>query len=178
MRFVPNLLSLFRLGLAVIFPFCPEKIWIWLIVGSGCSDFLDGWIARRWQVASWQGGLLDAVADKTFVLVALITFVTAGKFSVWWIPAVIARDLLVASAAAYATYCKAWEAFSRMEARWSGKLATAGQFLLFLIVALDSDLIPIVLCITVIFSVVSAIDYGVLFVRELNRRAEEKSSAP
>ena len=63
MRFVPNILSSLRLVIAFVFPFVPDYYWLWLVLTGGCSDFLDGWIARRWQVASWQGGLLDAVAD-------------------------------------------------------------------------------------------------------------------
>ena len=127
------MLSILRLILACFFPFSPEWLWIWLIIGGGCTDFLDGWIARRFNAASWQGGLLDAFADKTFMLAAIITFTAAGKFSPWWIPVVIARDLTVAGAAGYAAFCRLWGSFKKMEARWSGKLATAGQFFLFII---------------------------------------------
>ena len=85
-RFVPNILSTCRLGIACYFPFSPEENWIWLIIAGGCSDFLDGWVARRWQVATWQGGLLDGIADKAFILSVLITLVCGGRFPAWWIP--------------------------------------------------------------------------------------------
>jgi len=78
-RFVPNILSTLRLILAGVFPFAPEPVWLWLIIGSGVSDVLDGWIARRWQVQSRLGAILDAVADKLFILVALLTIALAGK---------------------------------------------------------------------------------------------------
>ena len=64
---IPSLLSGLRLLLALIFPFVPSSWWIWLIVGGGASDFFDGQLARRWHVQTWQGGLLDAIADKLFV---------------------------------------------------------------------------------------------------------------
>jgi phosphatidylglycerophosphate synthase len=67
-RFVPNILSTVRLVLACLFPFVPEQLWMWLIIGSGGSDVLDGWIARHWQVQSRAGAILDAVADKLFIL--------------------------------------------------------------------------------------------------------------
>lgn len=169
-RFVPNVLSAIRLCLAFVFPFCPEWTWIWLIIGGGCSDFFDGWVARKWNVTSWQGSLLDAVADKTFVLLALTTFAYAGKFSPWWILVVISRDLIVALTAGYAAWCRSWSSFRDMDARWSGKCATAGQFLLLFTVALFPNSITIVLYITVLASIIAAVDYGVLFVKALNDR--------
>ena len=176
-RFVPNILSTVRLILACVFPFAPEQLWIWLIIASGGSDVLDGWIARRWQVQSRLGGILDAVADKLFILVALLTVAGAGKFSLWWVPPLLARDLLVAFTAAYAISIKSWESFNKMDVRWSGKLATAGQFLLLLVTVLFPRGIQVVLWFAILFSVVAASDYGWLFVMELRRRAKAKSSA-
>ncbi|NOQ46915.1 MAG: hypothetical protein GQ559_09635 [Desulfobulbaceae bacterium] len=177
-RFIPNALSTGRILLACAFPFSPEWLWIWLVLGSGFSDFLDGWVARRWQVQSWQGGLLDGVADKLFILCVLTTFVSAGKFSGWWIPALLARDLLVAFTAVYAVSIRSWESFKKMDARWSGKVATLGQFLLFLVVLLFPDRIWLALCSAVLLSAVAACDYGRLFLLELRLRAEEKASYP
>jgi phosphatidylglycerophosphate synthase len=177
MTFIPNLLSTLRLAFAFVFPFCPEEWWIWLILGSGASDFLDGWCARRWKVASWQGGLLDAIADKGFMLITLCTFALTGKFPIWWIPAVIARDLTVSIAAGYAALIHSWDSFRNMGARLSGKLATAGQFLLLITVALFPKIIPIVLLSTVICSVIAAADYGLLFYQALRKRhADNRTS--
>ena len=170
---IPNILSMLRLGLACLFPFCPEELWIWIILGSGASDFLDGWCARRWKVASWQGGLLDAIADKMFMLVALTTFAMTGRFAVWWIPAVIARDLTVAIAAGYAALNHSWDSFRNMEARWSGKLATAGQFILLLTVVLFPGAIPVALLATILCSVFAARDYGWLFYQALRQRKSQ-----
>ncbi|PLX47985.1 MAG: hypothetical protein C0613_12600 [Desulfobulbaceae bacterium] len=174
MRFVPNILSTLRLLLAIAFPFVAPVWWIWLVVVSGCTDFLDGWIARRWQVASWQGGLLDAVADKTFVLVVLLSMAAAGKFSFWFIPLILARDLTVAFAAAYAALLRLWHAFRDMDARWSGKLATAGQFLLFTVVLLMPQQTAMALGLVVAASGVAALDYGRLFVKALQERARQR----
>jgi len=173
-RFVPNILSTVRLILACLFPFVPEQLWIWLIIGSGGSDVLDGWIARRWQVQSRAGAILDGVADKLFILIALLTVAGSGKFSLWWLPPLLARDLLVAFTAAYAAWIRSWESFNEMDVRWSGKLATAGQFLLLLVAVLFPAGIRFVLWLAILFSVIAAADYGRLFILELRRRAEEK----
>ena len=175
MKFVPNLLSITRLLLACFFPFSAEELWIWLIIAGGCTDFFDGWIARRFHAQSWQGGLLDAVADKAFILATLLTFTAAGKFSPWWIAAIIARDLTVACAAAYTAFCRLWHCFKKMGARWSGKLATAGQFVLFITIALLPDLTTPILLTTATLSIGAAVDYGWLFYKALQERARQKS---
>ncbi|MCF8056883.1 MAG: CDP-alcohol phosphatidyltransferase family protein [Desulfocapsa sp.] len=177
-RFVPNALSTGRILLACIFPFSPEKYWLLIILGGGLSDVLDGWVARRWQVQSWQGGLLDGIADKLFVVSILITFVSAGKFSGWWIPALLARDLLVAFTVVYAVWIRSWDAFKKMEARWSGKIATVGEFFLFLAAILFPDKILLALCCAALFSGVAACDYGWLFLLELRLRKERGNTTP
>lgn len=173
---IPNILSAMRLALACYFPFAPPQWWFWLILASGGSDFLDGWCARRWKVSSWQGGLLDAVADKMFMLSALFTFAIAGLFPAWWIPAIIARDLTVASAAGYAAAVGSWDSFREMGARLSGKLATAGQFLLLLTMAVLPAAIPIILILTILCSAYAAGDYGLLFYQALRRRNQIRST--
>lgn len=176
-RYIPNTLSTGRILLACVFPFSPENVWLLLVLGSGLSDVLDGWVARRWQVQSWQGGLLDAIADKLFVLCVLISFVAAGKFSGWWFLILLARDLLVACTAVYALIIRSWESFKEMDARLSGKAATFGQFFFFLVVLLFPEGIYPALAAAALLSGVAACDYGWLFFKELLSRAEKNSSA-
>lgn len=172
-QIIPSFLSTLRLVAALVFPFCPESIWGWLILGAGTTDILDGWLARRWKVESWQGGLIDAVSDKLFVLAVLAVYVTKAKFSFLWFPLVISRDLLVAFTAIYVAGIKRWDAFKNMGARASGKLATAGQFILFLTVILASDKIFPALIFASCCSLAAAIDYGVIFSRALATHSQE-----
>lgn len=165
-----------RLILACVFPFAPERMWGWMIIAGGGSDILDGWIARRWKVQSRLGATLDAVADKLFVLAALLTVGGAGKISWWWIPFLLARDLLVAFTAVYAAVIGSWESFNRMDVRWSGKLATAGQFFALLVAVTAPAMLAAVLWPAILGSMFAAADYGWLFILELRRRAEEKVS--
>lgn len=173
---IPNILSTFRLLLALYFPFSPEKEWMWLILAGGASDFLDGWIARHWKVESWQGGLLDAIADKLFVLSVLVTFALTHKFSALWIPAVIARDLAVTAIALYVMYRRSWVAFREMDVSRSGKLATACQFTLFLIVLLAPSFLQYILILTALVSILAALDYGKQFIQALQAQAAENES--
>ena len=174
-QFVPNILSAFRLILAFLFPFAPEYAWTWLIIGGGGSDALDGWLARRWHAQSRTGAILDAVADKIFVLSALLTFAVAEKFPLFLMPPLLARDLLVAGTAIYAVSIGAWESFNRMDVRWPGKLATAGLFILLLTSVLCEQKISLALWPAILFSIFAACDYGRLFILELRRRAATTS---
>lgn len=167
---IPNILSSIRLLAALLFPFCSQNAWVWLVTIAGISDALDGWLARKWQVVTWQGGLIDAIADKLFVLTVLIVFVNAGQIHFTWIPAVISRDLLVLITAFYIAAAGLWGSFKEMPARISGKMATAGQFVLFMVVAVIPEWISYALLFSSFCSGLSAIDYGRLFVKELAAR--------
>jgi cardiolipin synthase (CMP-forming) len=171
---IPSFFSFLRLLLSVLLPFSPEHFWLLFIVAAALSDFLDGWLARRWQVESWQGGLLDAVADKMFILITLSVFVIADKFSLWWIFPVIMRDMMVAFTAGYAVFHRKWEAFKDMDARVSGKLTTCGQFILFVIVLLLPEKAIYILALASCCSIIAAFDYGRLFYQALRRQSNRQ----
>jgi len=76
--------------------------------------------------------------------------------------------------AAYAASIGSWASFNKMDVRWSGKLATAGQFLLLLVAVLFPPGVLPALWFAILFSVLAAADYGRLFILELHQRAEEK----
>ena len=66
---LPNLLSLFRLLLipVIVWLYSVQKNYyaaIGVILLSGISDIVDGWIARRFAMVSDFGKILDPVADK------------------------------------------------------------------------------------------------------------------
>lgn len=76
---VPNILTVFRLlaapfvGFAFVFfarPFADYLAFI-LFVGAAITDYLDGLLARRWHQISKFGRMLDPVADKAMVVIAL-----------------------------------------------------------------------------------------------------------
>lgn len=78
---IPNLLSVFRLLLipAIVWAYCIQKsneLAAALLVLSGLTDLLDGWIARRFHMISDLGKALDPVADKLTQIAMLICLVT------------------------------------------------------------------------------------------------------
>jgi CDP-diacylglycerol--glycerol-3-phosphate 3-phosphatidyltransferase len=102
MQNVPNILSLSRI-LATIVIFVLVLIntpWAFLIatilfiLGSG-TDFLDGYLARRYKLVSPLGVFLDLTADKIFVAAVLIALIQVGLVPAWIVAVIIAREFLV-----------------------------------------------------------------------------------
>jgi len=65
---------------------------------AALSDGVDGWLARRYQLKTRLGALLDPIADKGLMVTAIITLsVTSWPYEipVWYPVLVIARDLII-----------------------------------------------------------------------------------
>ena len=163
---IPNLISALRLGLAAWFPFAPEAARAWLLIAAGVSDLADGYIARRYHLSSWVGGLLDATADKFFAFMALMTF-TVGPELAWWHPIpLLLRDITVALIACYAVVRRKWYAFRHMPARALGKCTTAAMFVLFLLLAAGTVPVWITDCVIWLVALLSGsagVDYFLVF---------------
>jgi phosphatidylglycerophosphate synthase len=128
---VPNILSGMRLAFAAVFPFLTHGARPWALAAAGLSDLVDGWIARRFNAATWVGGILDAVADKAFVVAALATQISDGHITLGEAALLLSRDWIVLLVAAYGAARRRWHAFRHMPSRFFGKLTTALLFPLF-----------------------------------------------
>ena len=98
---IPNVLSGLRLlGVPIFF---------WLIVGpqsdglalfilivSAFTDWLDGYLARKLNQFSRLGELLDPLADRLYVVAALVALYVRGLLPVWVVALLIARDVAMA----------------------------------------------------------------------------------
>ncbi|MGO9079890.1 MAG: CDP-diacylglycerol--glycerol-3-phosphate 3-phosphatidyltransferase [Streptosporangiaceae bacterium] len=64
------------------------------MVGAA-TDFMDGFLARRWHAVTELGGFLDTIADKLLVAGALIALVAVNRASAWVAIIVICREIAV-----------------------------------------------------------------------------------
>jgi CDP-diacylglycerol---glycerol-3-phosphate 3-phosphatidyltransferase len=62
---------------------------------AAATDFLDGYLARRWHRTSDLGAFLDTTADKLLVSGALIALVAVGRASPWAAFVIVARELAI-----------------------------------------------------------------------------------
>src|ERR671937_680604 len=96
LRRLPNVLSLSRLLLAVLFVPAGRAARIALICLAAATDFLDGWLARRTNSTTRWGALVDPIADRIFVLVAIVTYVLNGELSPVESLLLLSRDIATA----------------------------------------------------------------------------------
>ena len=173
-RQVPNALSGLRLVLAVAFPFLTPSGRLPAVLASGATDWFDGRIARRYGVQSTFGGLLDAVADKAFVLSALCTLASEGILDWWQVPAVLVRDAVVLCSVIIFALRRDWAAFRGMPARWWGKITTLLMFLFFVVVLVPEldDLRRPLFFVVAATSAIAGLDYLIRFVCVLRGRTE------
>lgn len=103
---IPNLLTLFRIVLIpvlVLFFYLPYTethiISAILFALGGLTDWLDGFIARKFQLTSPLGEFLDPVADKLMVAVALVLLVGQHNFPYLAIPSavIVGREIVISA---------------------------------------------------------------------------------
>jgi len=67
-----------------------------IIMGvASFTDFLDGYLARRWEITSILGGFLDQVADKLLVAGALFGLLSVGRTWAWAGFVIIGREIAI-----------------------------------------------------------------------------------
>lgn len=170
---IPTILTLLRIVLipVLIIVFYLPVWWahiaaLLVFTIAAVTDWLDGWIARRYGMMSAFGAFLDPVADKLMVTVALLLIVQRNP-EVWLaIPAaiIIGREITVSA-------LREWMAElgegARVRVAWTGKIKTILQmvaigFLLFResVLGLPVLLIgQILLLIAALLTIISMINY-------------------
>lgn len=103
---VPNILTVLRLlaapGVAVMFLYFhrPWADWFALVLFAlaAITDFFDGYLARAWKQESRIGAMLDPIADKAMVVIALLVITGYSGMDPWLIlpaTAILFREVFV-----------------------------------------------------------------------------------
>ncbi len=66
-----------------------------IFVVAGCTDILDGYIARKQETVSTMGKFLDPMADKLLITAGLISLVYLGYLNPWFALIIISREFAV-----------------------------------------------------------------------------------
>ena len=175
---IPNILTISRLLCCplwlLLFYFDLYIFCLILIVYSGVTDFLDGFLARKYNATSIIGKALDPIADKIFTSTVLITFIVDSRANFIIVSAIIIRELMVSGLReALSNYNKSY----LLEVTFLAKIKTASQFLAIFILALVplnisfSNTIysfgTIFLYLTAILTVYTGYKYVIISIKEL-----------
>ena len=123
----PNVITMVRLLCIPIF--------LWLLFGAhrqtaaavllavlGATDWVDGFVARRYGQVSTFGKVLDPTADRILVGTAVISIMVYGAVPIWFGVATIAREVLVSAMVLLLASLGA----ARIDVLWVGKAGTFG----------------------------------------------------
>jgi len=101
---IANRITLFRIVTAFIFMFLIFVNGLWAKIASfiifilaALSDFYDGFLARKNNMVTDFGKLMDPIADKILVVAALVAFVQMQLVQAWMVVIIIFREILVTS---------------------------------------------------------------------------------
>ena len=159
LRRLPNILSLSRLLLAVLFVPAGRPARIALICLAAATDFLDGWLARRTNTATRWGALMDPVADRIFVLVAIVTYVLNGELSLVESLLLLSRDIATALGFFVARAVPALRAVE-FKARFPGKIVTVLQLVTLLALVVGAHPLTPFIALVALASALAIADYA------------------
>ena len=100
---LPNLITGFRFilagFLALLLTFEQTQsmaLFAWLVFSiAACSDWVDGYFARRYDSVTALGKLIDPLADKILVTTALIMLIPLDRIPAWVALVILAREILI-----------------------------------------------------------------------------------
>lgn len=99
---IANKITLFRvLSVPVIMvllyqdTYATDIISLVLFIISSISDFLDGYIARKYNLITDFGKIVDPVADKIAITSVMLILIQLGRLDAWIVAVIVSRDLLI-----------------------------------------------------------------------------------
>lgn len=129
---IPNLLSLFRLVLVPVFAvtfFQDGPNARYMAAGiyalAFFTDILDGWIARRFNMVTRLGRILDPLADKLMTFTVIVCITVSGIIPLWAVIVFFLKEGTMAIGA----MCMLGKTGDVIPSNWLGKVSTGVFFL-------------------------------------------------
>ena len=158
----PTLLSLARIPLAAVFPHTIDQPPLSLVVlgAAAFSDVLDGFVARRFGLATPTGAVVDGVTDKLFAASVLVTLVVADRLTLIDVALLGTREIIELPFVVWLAVSPAARS-RKIEERANvfGKTATTLQFATVVAVLGRSELRAVGLWMTAAVGVAAGISY-------------------
>lgn len=192
---LPNMLTLARIFAIPVFVWLlyDGDPWFSVMAASvftiaAITDVVDGFLARRWNMITVTGKLLDPMADKLIVAAALIMMVRLGRVPAWIVIVLLSREFIVNGLRQVAA-SEGLVIAAGQEGKWKTALQLAGIIALcihyshpiFLIVGtwdVNFNVVgKVLIYISTFFSAMSAGTYFQAFLNRLGQRGQEQKSA-
>lgn len=174
---IPNALTIVRFLLVPVFIYSfyyqnqnNHIIPILIFLFAGLTDILDGYIARKYNLVTKWGKLLDPLADKCIQISALIVLTHKEMIPVWVVLVVLAKEvfIIVGSALLYRKRIVT-------QANWYGKLATVMFYIAIIDTIFTSSVTGMyLLVIAVVATLYAAASYTFAYFK-VNEASNEKA---
>lgn len=99
---LPNILSLSRIAvvpLLIVLLYVDQRVvnllTAVLIVLAAITDGIDGYLARKYNLVTVLGKLLDPIADKLLIVVIMVMLVHLGRAPAWMVCLILCREIAV-----------------------------------------------------------------------------------
>lgn len=173
---LPNQLTILRIFMIPIFLivlYLPKGNHIggtyvsWIIAGiifaaASITDWLDGYLARKWHVVSNFGKFADPLADKMLTMAAFVMLIALNLAPAWVVAIIVCRELAVTGLRLLIIE----QGGAVLAAAMPGKIKTATQMISIILLLFGFNLIGlIVLYICLFFTIYSGYDY---FAKNMN----------
>lgn len=134
---IPVFIGLFYLPSSMLADAARNQIGTLIFALAAITDWLDGFLARKWGQTSAFGAFLDPVADKLIVAAALILLVDLERTWAWLAMVIIGREITISA-------LREWMAqlgeHKSVAVAYVGKLKTAAQMIAVLLLLFDAPL--------------------------------------
>lgn len=163
---LPNKLTMFRVILIPVFIVVlmtgliadPLNRYIGTLIFCVASftDYLDGHIARKYNLVTNFGKFMDPLADKLLVSSALICMIEMGILPAWIVIIIISREFIITGFRLIAA-----EGGLVIAASWWGKIKTVTQMIMIILLLLGVQgiIATILIFLATLFTVISGVDY-------------------
>jgi cardiolipin synthase len=99
---IPNLITLARILLVPVLVWAiiagEMRLAFLLFLTAGISDAIDGFLAKRFGMATELGGYLDPLADKVLIVSIYVALGITGALPAWLVILVVSRDIMIVGA--------------------------------------------------------------------------------
>ncbi|MDD3570928.1 MAG: CDP-diacylglycerol--glycerol-3-phosphate 3-phosphatidyltransferase [Lachnospiraceae bacterium] len=127
-----------------------------IFIIASFTDYLDGHIARKYNLVTNFGKFMDPLADKLLVAAAIISMVELGDIAAWIVIVIISREFIITGFRLIAV-----EANVVIAASWLGKTKTVSQMAMIIVVlsGIGGILGQILIYASAILTIISGVDY-------------------